>query len=40
MVSNNVTRMLENRKINYQVFELPPQKLGGEETAQLLAGSW
>jgi len=36
MVSNNVTRMLENRKINYQVFELPPEKLGGEETAQLL----
>lgn len=36
MVSNNVTRMLDNRKVNYQAFELPPEKLGGEETAQLL----
>ncbi len=36
MVSNNVTRLLDNRKINYQVFELPNDKLGGEETALLL----
>ncbi len=39
MVSNNVTRLLDNRKINYQVFELPNDKLGGEETALLLGVS-
>ncbi len=36
MVSNNVTRLLDNRKIDYQVFELPNEQLGGEETALLL----
>lgn len=36
MVSNNVTRLLDNRKISYQVFELPNEQLGGEETALLL----
>jgi Cys-tRNA(Pro)/Cys-tRNA(Cys) deacylase len=36
MVRNNVTRLLENRQISYQVFELPKEKLGGEETARLL----
>ena len=36
MVSNNATRLLENRKISYQAFELPKEKLGAEEVAQLL----
>lgn len=36
MVRNNVTRLLENRQISYQAFELPKEKLGGEETARLL----
>ena len=36
MVSNNVTRLLDNRKVRYKVFELPQEKLGGEETARLL----
>ena len=33
---NNVTRLLDQRKIKYQVFELPPEKLGAEETAEIL----
>jgi Cys-tRNA(Pro)/Cys-tRNA(Cys) deacylase len=36
MVANNVTRMLDNRKVAYTVFELPPEKLGALETAELL----
>jgi len=36
MISNNVTRMLESKKIAYQAFELPVEKLSGEETAALL----
>lgn len=36
MVSNNVTRMLDNRKIRYSVHEFPPEKLGAEEVARLL----
>lgn len=36
MISNNVTRLLDNRKIRYQIYELPQEKLGGEETARLL----
>ena len=36
MVKNNVTRLLEQRKIPYQVFELPKEKLGAEKTAELL----
>jgi len=36
MTSNNVTRMLDNRKITYTAFELPPEKLGALETAALL----
>ncbi len=35
-VSNNVTRLLDARKISYSVFELPTEKLGALETAQLL----
>ncbi len=36
MVKNNVTRFLDQRKVKYQVFELPAEKLGAEETAGLL----
>lgn len=36
MTTNNVTRMLDNRKISYKVFELPKEKVGAEETARLL----
>ena len=36
MAANNVTRFLDNRKVPYSVFELPREKLGGEETARLL----
>jgi Cys-tRNA(Pro)/Cys-tRNA(Cys) deacylase len=33
---NNVTRLLDSRKIPYTPFELPPQKLGALEVAQIL----
>lgn len=33
---NNVTRLLDARKIPYTVFELPVEKLGAVETAALL----
>ncbi len=33
---NNVTRLLDQRKIPYQAFELPTEKLGARETAELL----
>jgi Cys-tRNA(Pro)/Cys-tRNA(Cys) deacylase len=33
---NNVTRLLDSRRIAYQCFELPVEKLGAEETARLL----
>ncbi len=36
MVRNNVTRLLEQRKISYEVYELPEEKLGAEKTAELL----
>ena len=36
MAVNNVTRFLDSRKVPYTVFELPQEKLGGEETARLL----
>ncbi len=36
MIKNNVTRLLEQRKIPHQVFELPGEKLGAEKTAELL----
>jgi Cys-tRNA(Pro)/Cys-tRNA(Cys) deacylase len=36
MVKNNVTRLLDSRKIAYTVFELPAEKLGAIETAQRL----
>ncbi len=36
MAVNNVTRFLDSRKVPYSVFELPQEKLGGEEIARLL----
>jgi len=36
MTANNITRLLDNRKINYRAFELPRQKLDAEQTARLL----
>ena len=36
MRKNNVTRLLDQRKIPYQVYELPEEKLGALETARLL----
>jgi Cys-tRNA(Pro)/Cys-tRNA(Cys) deacylase len=36
MITNNVTRLLDSRKINYTVFELPVEKLGAEDTARIL----
>jgi len=35
-VTNNVTRLLDAKKIKYEVFTLPEEKLGALETAQLL----
>ena len=36
MKTNNITRILDSRKIDYQVYELPEEKLGAVETAQIL----
>jgi Cys-tRNA(Pro)/Cys-tRNA(Cys) deacylase len=36
MPANNVTRLLDSRKIPYKAFELPAEKLGALETARLL----
>ena len=36
MNTNNVTRLLDSHKIDYTAFELPPEKLGAEETAKIL----
>jgi Cys-tRNA(Pro)/Cys-tRNA(Cys) deacylase len=33
---NNVTRLLDSRKISYAAFETPAEKLGAAETAQFL----
>lgn len=35
-IVNNVTRLLDSRKIAYQAFETPAEKLGAAETARLL----
>ena len=35
-MKNNVTRFLDQRKITYQIFELPVEKLSAEETAEVL----
>jgi Cys-tRNA(Pro)/Cys-tRNA(Cys) deacylase len=36
MTANNATRLLDSKKVPYQVFELPPEKRGALETARLL----
>jgi Cys-tRNA(Pro)/Cys-tRNA(Cys) deacylase len=36
MISNNVTRLLQSRKIPFTSFELPPEKIGALEAAALL----
>lgn len=36
MIVNNVTRLLDQRKVKYALFELPAEKLGAEVTAELL----
>jgi len=36
MPTNNITRMLDAKKILYTAFELPPEKLSAIETAHLL----
>jgi len=36
-MKNNVTRLLDQKKVNYTVFELPPEKLGAEVTAEILS---
>jgi Cys-tRNA(Pro)/Cys-tRNA(Cys) deacylase len=33
---NNVTRLLDTRRVAYEVFEFPPEKHSAEETAELL----
>ena len=35
-IVNNVTRLLDSRKILYTAYELPPEKMGALETARLL----
>ena len=35
-IVNNVTRMLDSKKIPYKAFELPAEKLTAEQTARLL----
>ncbi len=35
-IVNNVTRLLDSKKIPYKAFELPAEKLGADETAKLL----
>ena len=39
MVTNNITRFLDSRGIAYTIFELPPEKLGAERTAEMLGVS-
>jgi Cys-tRNA(Pro)/Cys-tRNA(Cys) deacylase len=36
MTANNVTRMLDGRKIVYKAFDLPSEKIGATESARLL----
>jgi Cys-tRNA(Pro)/Cys-tRNA(Cys) deacylase len=35
-LKNNITRLLDQRKIKYTAFELPAEKLGAEVTAEML----
>jgi Cys-tRNA(Pro)/Cys-tRNA(Cys) deacylase len=37
MPTNNITRMLDAKKIPYTAYELPAEKLGAVETARLLS---
>ena len=39
MIKNNITCLLDQRKIQYTAFELPAEKLGAEVTAELLGVS-
>ena len=39
MITNNITRLLDQRMINYTAFELPNEKLGAIEAAQILGVS-
>jgi Cys-tRNA(Pro)/Cys-tRNA(Cys) deacylase len=34
--TNNITRLLDSRKIPYKAYELPAEKIGALETARLL----
>jgi Cys-tRNA(Pro)/Cys-tRNA(Cys) deacylase len=36
MITNNVTRFLDAQKVEYQIFELPVEKLGAKEAASKL----
>lgn len=36
MITNNVTRLLDSKHIEYELFELPVEKLGAIETAEYL----
>ncbi|HSB65702.1 MAG TPA: YbaK/EbsC family protein [Anaerolineales bacterium] len=36
MPANNITRMLDAKKISYKAFDLPVEKMGAQETARLL----
>lgn len=36
MTTNNVTRFLDSKKVKYQAFDLPAEKLGAIESARLL----
>jgi Cys-tRNA(Pro)/Cys-tRNA(Cys) deacylase len=36
MITNNVIRLLESRKVQFKAIELPAEKLGAVETAQFL----
>lgn len=36
MTSNNITRLLDSRKISYEVFDLPVEKISALKTAEML----
>jgi Cys-tRNA(Pro)/Cys-tRNA(Cys) deacylase len=36
MIANNITRLLDLKRIPYRLFKLPEEKLGANETSQLL----
>ena len=39
MTTNNVTRFLDSKKIKYQTFDLPAEKLGAVDSARMLGVS-